>query len=77
MLTVFTLTTESAVLNKNALIEGLIKRLADGDNRAIGELYDLIRTDVFAYAFSKMGNSVDAEDVMQETFIKVYKFARQ
>jgi RNA polymerase sigma-70 factor (ECF subfamily) len=77
MLTVFTLTTESVVLNKNALIEGLIKRLADGDNRAIGELYDLIRTDVFAYAFSKMGNSVDAEDVMQETFIKVYKFARQ
>ena len=75
MLTFLMLAEEREIPNKDALIEGLIARLVSGDNRAIGELYDLIATDVFAFALSKLGNKSDAEDVMQETFVNIFKYS--
>ncbi|MBR2375546.1 MAG: RNA polymerase sigma factor [Clostridia bacterium] len=76
MLVVFTLTTEK-LQKKNARIEALLAEIANGDLTAMGQLYDLIKTDVFAYALSKLGNKSDADDIMQDTFVRVYKYAKQ
>lgn len=73
---VFALTTEE-VQNKNKQIEALIEEISIGDTSAMGRLYDLIKTDVFAYALSKLGSKQDACDIMQDTFVQVYKYAKQ
>ncbi|MBR6703587.1 MAG: RNA polymerase sigma factor [Clostridia bacterium] len=73
---VFALTTEE-IQDKNDRIEELLSLISDGDTASMGLLYDLIKTDVFAYALSKTGNKLDADDVMQDTFVKIYKYAKQ
>ena len=76
LLTITALLIEE-MLDKNAIVEDLILTIANGDTASLGKLYDLIKTDVFAYALSKMGNKHDAEDVTQDTFVQVYKYAKQ
>ena len=49
--------------------------MSQGKVSAMGDLYALIKTDVFAYALSKTGNKPDAEDVTQDTFVQIYKNA--
>lgn len=73
---VFALTTEE-IKDKNSQIETLINGIALGERSALKALYALIQTDVFAYALSKMGNKQDAADVMQDTFIQIFKYAKQ
>ena len=67
--------TVSEIADKNDRIEHLIAEIAKGNKDALGDLYSLIKTDVFAYAMSKTGNKPDAEDIMQDTFIQIYKYA--
>ena len=43
--------------------------MALADTSALEQLYDLIKTDVYAYALSKLKNTADAEDIMQDTFV--------
>lgn len=62
-------------MNRNKRIERLILQIADGNKSALGELYDLIKTDVFSFAFVKTKNKQIAEDIMQDTFVQVYKNA--
>lgn len=40
----------------------------------MGTLYELIKTDVYAYCLSKLRNKADAEDITEETFVKIYKY---
>ena len=46
----------------------LLKRIGTGDVKAITELYDKMRTPIYFYILQLLGNEVDVEDVMQETF---------
>ncbi|MBQ8686040.1 MAG: RNA polymerase sigma factor [Clostridia bacterium] len=69
--------TAEEIENKNDKIEQLLASLSTGDTASMGRLYDLIKTDVFAYALSKTGNKQDADDIMQDTFVKIYKYAKQ
>ncbi len=52
-------------------LEKLIKAIADGDNSAFGEFYAMTDRAVFGYALSILKNTHDAEDVMQETYIRI------
>ena len=38
----------------------------------MGEIYDKYKNDVYRMAFAYCKNSADAEDIMQETFIKLF-----
>ena len=76
MLTVYVLTTDK-LQNRDAEAEALIKRMSDGDVSAMGGLYELIKTDIFAYALSKTANRSDAEDVTHDTFVQIWKYAAQ
>ena len=69
--------TTEKIRDRNDKIENLLSCVAEGDSKSMGLLYDIIGTDVFAYALSKTGNKQDADDVMQDTFVQVYKYAKQ
>ena len=64
-------------MNKNKIAEKLLFEIAQGNKSAMGELYELIKTDVYAFALSKTKNRFEAEDVMHDTFIRIYKYAKQ
>ena len=49
--------------------------MALGEASAMGEMYDMIKTDVYSYALSKLGNKANAEDITQDTFLRVYENA--
>jgi RNA polymerase sigma-70 factor, ECF subfamily len=51
----------------------LAERAAQGDGLAFGELIQRYQSAVFNVAFHMMANVPDAEDVTQETFIRVYR----
>ncbi|HEY1686786.1 MAG TPA: sigma-70 family RNA polymerase sigma factor [Tepidisphaeraceae bacterium] len=51
----------------------LIQHAQHGDSRAFELLVDRYGKQLFGLAYSLLGNSADAEDVLQETFIGAYR----
>ena len=49
----------------------LVVRILEGDNDAFSLLYNRYETRLLSYAFKKMRNQEDAQDIVQETFIEV------
>ena len=72
---IFYTVSADEVKNRDRLADLYITRMADGDVSAMGELYELIKTDVYAYACSKLGRTPEAEDITQDTFVQIYKNA--
>ncbi|MBS6518759.1 MAG: RNA polymerase sigma factor [Clostridium sp.] len=50
----------------------LVKRLMAGDREAFDALYELYKDQAFRTAWFLSGNRTDAEDIVQDTFVKVY-----
>ncbi len=50
----------------------LVKRLMAGDRKAFDALYELYKDQAFRTAWFLAGNRADAEDIVQDTFVKVY-----
>ena len=57
------------------LCNSLLGKIAAGDLTALEKLYELMQKDVLIFALSITRNLMLAEDVRQETFIKIYKQA--
>ena len=51
--------------------ETLFRLIGEGDKDAFCELYSLTRSAVYSYALSLLHNESDAEDVMQDTYLKI------
>ena len=69
-----------ALLQRNTLppsgtLDGYIAQMANGDRQAMEQLYRAAGPGVYAYALSILKNSHDAEDILQETFLKVFQNA--
>ena len=62
-------------------LENQIEQLAKGDISAMDNLYERTKSAVYGLSLSIVKNSHDAEDVMQDTYIRVYegsaKYRRQ
>ncbi len=58
---------------KNNDDDQLAKKVQLGDQAAFGELYDRYSRPIYQYAFARLGNREEAEDVLQETFIRAMK----
>ena len=56
-------------MDENAIIEGL----ARGDQRAFRELVERYKKKVYFLALDMAGNPIDAEDISQEVFLKVFR----
>ncbi len=69
--------TEVDILSRDTKIEKLVERMSHGEMSAMGDLYELIEKDVYAYALSKTVNKSDAEDITHDTFVQVWKSATQ
>ena len=50
-------------------------RLQSGDDTALAELYALLANNVYALALHMLRNREDAEEVLQDTFIKLHQNA--
>jgi RNA polymerase sigma factor (sigma-70 family) len=57
--------------------DDLLARIAGGDMRALELLYREMRVQVFAVALAVAGDRDTAEDVMQDTFVRVYAAAAE
>lgn len=68
-----------AVGTENSLsqheIEIQITHIAKGDKNALTAVYQLCRVSVYGFVLSILKNTHDAEDVLQNTFIKVWESA--
>ncbi len=53
----------------------LVRRVRDGDAAALRELYDALGRNVLALAYRMTGSREDAEEVLQDTFVKVHDAA--
>ena len=54
-------------------IPALVERFVRGDNDAFGELVSRFQKKVYFLAFQVLGNHLDADEVLQETFVRVYR----
>ena len=57
------------------LDRALVARIADGDERALGELYDRHGATVHAMAYRILGERADAEEAAAETFAQAWREA--
>lgn len=55
----------------------LVARVAQGDEGALGQLYDRFGGVLYAVAFRVMGQQADAEEVVMEAFAQAWREARR
>jgi len=55
----------------------LIKRILEGEWRNFAVLVDKYESKVYSYVFYLMGNQEDAEEIVQDTFVKAYRSLHQ
>lgn len=53
-------------------IKDLVQRFIDGDQEAFTELVRRFKKRVYSVAFQMLGNHLDADEVTQETFVRIY-----
>jgi RNA polymerase sigma-70 factor (ECF subfamily) len=53
--------------------EELVRKAQSGDERAFGELVSRYETKVYSLALKMVRNPEDAEDVLQDTFLRAYR----
>lgn len=56
-------------------IEQMIARVSLGDRAAFSQLYDATSSKLFGVALRVLNNRANAEDVLQETFMKIWRHA--
>lgn len=59
-------------INDGSRLDKLLRKLAAGDKDALAEVYHHTRAAIYGFSLSITKNAVDAEDVLQETYIKAW-----
>lgn len=54
----------------------LLTRLASGDGAALGQLFDSLSPRIFGLAITIVSNRQDAEEVLQDTWLQVWRSAK-
>lgn len=75
MLVLGAMAQEARAANPNGELEALIGGIAAGSREALAELYRRTRAAVYGLALSYLKNGAEAEDVAQDTFVKVWAAA--
>lgn len=56
-------------------VEECILNMAGGDSGSMAVLYERTKTAVYGFALSIVRNQADAEDVLQDTYVRIYQAA--
>ena len=75
MLVLGAMAQEARAANPNGELEALIDGIAAGSREDLAELYRRTRAAVYGLALSYLKNGAEAEDVAQDTFVKVWAAA--
>ena len=75
MLVLGAMAQEARAANPNGELEALISGIAAGSREDLAELYRRTRASVYGLALSYLKNGAEAEDVAQDTFVKVWAAA--
>ncbi len=70
-------TTERHGVEERRELDELLSGVAAGDREALAQLYRRTRTAVYGLALSYVKNAHDAQDVTQDTFVRVWDSAYQ
>lgn len=62
-------------MEKASFDEQLIPRMAQGDRKAFETIYEATRSIVYSFGLSILKNRHDAEDIMHDTYIKIFQSA--
>lgn len=54
-------------------VKELVERVAKGDRKAFAELVGRFKKKVYSVAYRMLGNHLDADEVTQETFVRIYE----
>lgn len=54
-------------------ISELVERFKSGDEKAFNELVRLFEKRIYAHAYQMLGNHTEADEVLQETFVRLVK----
>lgn len=60
----------------NITADNLILKVAQGDMSALEQLYNGLARQVYAFAMTIVKSPATAEDIMQDTFMRVYRSAK-
>ena len=66
------LQTTGIALDIGARLEEMLQKVGKGDKKALEELYHETRAAVYGFSLSITKNPSDSEDVLQETYLKVW-----
>lgn len=67
--------TEHKTSPDHAELDSCIFRIAAGEKTALGELYSATSKSVYGFVLSIVKNTADAEDALQDTYVKVWSAA--
>lgn len=71
----FFMTVETQDFKRGAFLDECIRKIADGDKDALKVFYEETSSAVYGFALSVLKNNYDAEDVLQDTYIQVWRAA--
>ena len=54
-------------------IPELVRKFLDGDDAAFAQLIERYRRKIYSVAYQMLGNHLDADEVVQESFVRVYR----
>ncbi|WP_407066529.1 RNA polymerase sigma factor [Evtepia sp.] len=60
---------------RNQRLDAALEQIARGDRQALAALYRETNPAVYGFAFSVVKNTHDAEDVLQDTYLRIYAAA--
>src|SRR2546427_10761617 len=65
-------TGQEAEVCIDSTVLGLMQRTVTLEEK-VGQLFELLRDPVYLYLMAVLGNSAEAEDITQETFLRLYR----
>ncbi len=69
--------TEQDQISQSEKLDGLLQAVAQGGKEELGRLYHETSKAVFGFALSILKNTQDAEDILQEVYIRIWQSATQ
>ena len=70
-----TTSTEHKTSPGQAELDNCLSRIAAGEKAALGELYGATAKSVYGFVLSIVKNATDAEDALQDTYVKIWSAA--